>query len=126
MITASSGFALGACPTRWNRPQAAAGTSMSTRPLMIATLLGASIGVPYVVSHKSAAPVATGANASGVANGSGWSWPMSGPAATVTGVTSVSPSSVAPLSQPPLAPQTLRSVQLHPVETVLRFDLTRD
>jgi hypothetical protein len=92
---------------------------------MIATLLGASIGVPYAVSHKSAGPAPSGANAPQAPSSSGWSWPSSGPAATVRGITPVAPVASAPNGQPLLPPQPLGSVPLHPVETVLRFDLSR-
>src|SRR5262245_19134125 len=107
---------------------------MASRPLMIATLLGASVGVPYVMSHKSAAPAANGAPAASAsapapaASTSGWSWPTVAPTATVTGVTATPaappPAAIQqPLATTPAAPETLT---MHPVETVLRFDLTRD
>lgn len=99
---------------------------------MIATLLGASIGVPYVVSQKSAGPATPGASAPHAATSSNWSWPSSAPSASLTGVSATS-GPVAVANDPAhisyagvsSAPQ-LEGVRLHPVETVLRFDRTRD
>jgi hypothetical protein len=96
---------------------------------MIATLLGASIGVPYVMSHKPAGPAAPGASATHApsASGNGWSWPWAAPAATLTGVSAATPTMPVLPGQQPLSPTPqLESVRMHPVETVLRFDLTRD
>ncbi len=98
---------------------------------MIATLVGASIGVPYMVSHKSTGPAATGTNAthapSASGNGNGWSWPWAVPGATLTGVSAATPNMPLSPGQQPFSPAPhLESVRMHPVETVLRFDLTRD
>ena len=95
---------------------------------MIATLLGASIGVPYAVSHKTAPPAATGASAPNAASHSGWSWPTwISPASPPTGTMATTPTAPtqtgpAQLSQAP----PVDRVRMHPVEQVLRFDLTRD
>lgn len=101
---------------------------MTSRPLMIAAALGASIGVPYVMSHKPASPgAAPPAAASAPSTVSSWlPWSTTGPTATVTGVSTARGAPA--VGQPPLLPTSpvADTVRLHPVETVLRFDLTRD
>jgi hypothetical protein len=99
---------------------------MTARPLMIATLLGASVGVPYVVSHQSSRPTTVGAGAPHASSSSSWSWPASGPMASLTGVSAAAPRSV-PVGQSFASTSPhLEGVRMHPVESVLRFDLTRD
>jgi hypothetical protein len=110
---------------------------MLPRPVMIATLLGASIGVPYAVTHtgikpggqsagRTASLNSTNAYASVSAPPASWtggSISQGGPGSPLSG--GIMPTSIgdAIANQGPAPPQVAR---LHPVETVLRFDLTRD
>jgi hypothetical protein len=94
---------------------------------MIASLLGASVGVPYVVSHQSALLSGFGAGAKQPPSANGSAWPAARPGAALTGVSAtspVAPGSMAPQQMMP-APH-LEGMRLHPVESVLRFDLTRE
>lgn len=95
---------------------------------MIATLIGASVGIPYVVSHKSAGPAVPGANTTHapIASGNSWSWLTSGPAATLPGVSAATSTTPLATGQQLSSPVPLQGVRMHPVESVLRFDLTRE
>jgi hypothetical protein len=85
---------------------------MASRPLIIASLLGATIGVPYVASRSS----------------SGDNPATSQPATTTPSSTALPPpllpmqSNVAPAS---LNPAPLGGVRFHSIDQVLRFDLTK-
>src|SRR5262245_22731472 len=99
---------------------------MASRPLMIATLLGASVGVPYVVSNQSTLLKGAGAGSAHPPATQGSAWPAT-QGATVTGMRGMAPAAQSSTGPQPLMPAPhLEGVRLHPVESVLRFDLTRD
>jgi hypothetical protein len=87
---------------------------------MIATLLSASVGVPYVVSQQSAEKTSAEATQPATAQPSG----ISTPAPHLP----VLPAAATPNAGLPAGTVSTPSsaARMHPVEQVLRFDLTRD
>src|SRR5262249_23674179 len=103
--------------------------SMGTRPVMVATLLGASVGVPYMMSQSSTSPKA-GAHPSATSPYSG----VSPYALVSSGVPSV-PALLASQSHaaagkgaafPTGGPATVEGVRFHNLGEVLRFDVTKE
>lgn len=93
---------------------------MSNRPIMIATLLGASIGVPYAVSRMS--PSGESVKTSGVGSSSSW-FGSSGSSARLNSL--ALPSLVGGANTNDNQ-ATLEGAQYYRLDQVLRFDLTRD
>ena len=96
---------------------------MASRPLMIASLLGASIGVPYAITHTD--------SAEGVGSG----WLFESPAASATedqrAAALVSPEKLRiPVESPGSliysSPAPLEGLRVHSIEQVLRFDITKE
>ena len=93
---------------------------MAGRPLMLATLLGASIGVPYVVSQTSQSPSPQSQPGSVPATAPKPSWSSWSPFSFGSG------SANSPL-QPTyenLAP--IQATRYHSIQEVLRFDVTKE
>ena len=86
---------------------------MGSRPLMVATLLGASIGVPYFVSQQSQGT-----------KSDGWSRSAARPSSTTPYVPPLSLSGPGAIANDVSTP--VEGVRFHGVAEVLRFDLTRE
>lgn len=118
---------------------------VGSRPLMLATLLGASIGVPYVVSQsKSGSSTSTSPAAPGPAATSTDSWPNWGTTPTTVASTPPPPlmpsTSGQPVTSTPAYPTTATpaalasyggvpptsSVRYHSIQEVLRFNVTKE
>jgi len=98
---------------------------MASKPLMIATLLGASIGVPYVASRTTSDGKPAGHTSPPMAGASHLpGGPMTPP------MLGSSPSYNAPIahlgSTIQAAPAPPQGARVHPVDQVLRFDITKD
>lgn len=96
---------------------------MSTRPLIIATLVGASVGVPYLASHSATGP-----------NGQRNVQPPPGYGSTQTAAATRLPIVGSPLNAVPQVagmpmyanPTPLGSTRFTSVDQVLRFDVTKE
>jgi hypothetical protein len=101
-------------PANWSS------AAMGTRPLMIATLLGASVGVPYVMSQSSSGPRSPGAplTAAPVFGG--------GQAGMAPNLAS-NPFVVANTPSPSVAgPAPVDGARFHNLAEVLRFDVSKE
>jgi Family of unknown function (DUF6690) len=118
---------------------------MAGRPLMLATLLGASIGVPYVVSRSSQGPTTpplpanppVAAYSSLPASGSATmppplyeppsSFGALSPASLSASVPLTYPSTATPAPwSPPSARQPADAVRFHRIQEVFRFDVSKE
>lgn len=119
---------------------------VGSRPLMLATLLGASIGVPYVVSQsKDGSPAATSPGVTPPTAVHSTAWPTWGPSTTPAPATTPPPPSLLPstAAQPitstaaypsTATPAALASfgsvpptgVRYHTIQEVLRFNVTKE
>src|SRR4051794_38219488 len=97
---------------------------MASKPLIVATLIGATVGVPYLASHtsggqKSAAtgPPAISAGSAPIQNGVGANLQTGTPA----------PRMLPPVAGAPVAPMNaVPGAQFTSVDQVIRFDVTRE
>jgi hypothetical protein len=93
---------------------------MASKPLIIATLVGATVGVPYLASQSKTGQVNTAGRPAGYA---------STPLATPTRLLLVAPPVAGPLAPTTIAyasPARMRSPQFTSADQVLRFDVTKE
>jgi hypothetical protein len=98
---------------------------MSSRPLIIATLIGATVGVPYLASRSSTGP--KGASPFNVPPSTNYVPPQSGVATRLPMVPPTSPA--VPQLQPGRASSTtlpIAGAQFTSIDQVLRFDVTKE
>lgn len=96
---------------------------------MIATLLSASVGVPYVVSHSQKGTLGNWSGASATASQSGAVAPAAPPHAQIQGTIVSAPGTVTNGTTTFASASgnvPLRSAPVLPIEQVLRFDLAKD
>jgi hypothetical protein len=94
---------------------------MASRPLMIATLVGASVGVPYLASHSS---LGRGGNGGGQPPANNSPYQASTPYRLPS--TGQTPQVQPPPSSAIAYPSTIRPTQFTSVDQVFRFDVTKD